>query len=100
MTMASSSLPFGERRLNHRKPCFRTIQVNYRDGACSGHLRDLGLGGAFIEPSEAGADGVGQELYLTIPFGLKRDALTVRARVAWTAADGMGVRFIAPRADG
>ena len=94
--MTPSNLPFGERRLYHRKSCSRMIQVDDRNGSYSGHLRDLNVGGAFVEPPNQNETRIGQKLILTIPFGLKKSCLTVQAKVAWTSPKGMGVRFISP----
>ena len=94
--MQASTLPFGERRLNHRISCSRIIQVNDHYGSYSGHIKDLALGGAFIEPSEENQYRIGQELVLNIPFSLKNDVLTIKAKVAWSRAHGTGVRFIHP----
>ena len=87
-------LPFGERRLNLRKSCSRVIQVNDSTGSYTGYLKDLAAGGAFIEPQGAKPANIGKALYLNIPFGLKKGFLTVKAKVAWTRSDGMGVRFV------
>ena len=94
--MQPSSLPFGERRLNHRISCSRIVQVNDQYGSYSGHIKDLALGGAFIAPSEDNQYRIGQELVLNIPFRLKNDVLTIKAKVAWSRAYGTGVRFIHP----
>ena len=94
--MQPEKLPFGERRLNQRKTCSRMIQVMDRNGSYSGYLRDLTVGGGFIEPAAAGDASIGQQLLLTIPFKLKEGSVHVTAKVAWSDEYGMGVRFIAP----
>ena len=94
--MTSPHLPFGERRLNFRKKCSRMVQINDQNGSYSGHLRDLAMGGAFIESPDGSVVRTGQELVLTIPYGLKKAFLTIKARVAWARPHGMGVRFIDP----
>ncbi len=90
-------LPFGERRLRNRKSCSRTVQVDDAHSTYHGHLRDLTVDGAFIEPPQGQKARPGQDLVVTIPFGLRRDQLTLKARVAWVKAEGMGVRFIKTR---
>ena len=87
-------MPFGERRLHERKPCSRMVQIDDLNTTFHGHLRDLTVGGAFIEPPVGNEVNVGQQLVLTIPFGLKKDRLTLKARVAWVKPLGMGVRFV------
>lgn len=97
--MNPTDLPYGERRLNHRKSCSRLIQVNDGNGSFKGHLRDLAAGGAFIEPDTGLSAGIGKVLHLNIPFGLQKGFLTVKAKVAWAKPQGMGVRFIAPQTE-
>lgn len=92
--MNMNTLPFGERRLLHRKPCSRMIGINDYRHSYAGHLRDLSVGGAFIEPQEDNNPQIGQELLLTIPFGLKRDHINIKAKIAWIKPRGIGVRFI------
>lgn len=92
--MVNQMLPFGERRLFERKSCSRMIAISDRRESYSGHLRDLAVGGALIDPPNGSEALVGQELVLTIPFGLKKDHIRIKAKVAWTKPDGIGVRFI------
>jgi Tfp pilus assembly protein PilZ len=94
--MVSQMMPFGERRLHERKSCSRMISINDSQGVYAGHMRDLALGGAFIEPSDGSESCIGEELILTIPFGLKPDHIQVKAKVAWVQPYGIGVRFIKP----
>ena len=92
--MVSQMMPFGERRLFERKPCSRIIVINDHQESYSGLMRDLAAGGALIEPPAGSEARVGQELVLTIPFGLKKDHIKVKAKVAWARHNGMGVRFV------
>jgi Tfp pilus assembly protein PilZ len=63
------------------------------------HLRDLALGGAMIEPPLEIKAQIGEELTMTIPYGLKQDGLTIKARIAWIRRHGMGVRFVTKNSD-
>lgn len=96
--MMEKTKPFGERRLFERKPCSRMISIDNFKDSYSGQIRDLGVGGAFIEPSYKEDSRIGQELELVIPFALKQDHLKIRAKVAWSCSNGIGVRFITPKA--
>ena len=93
-------MPFGERRLFERKSCYRVIFIHDSRYSYSGQLRDLGLGGAFIEPPYEIDMQIGQEILLTIPFGLKKDQLKIKAKVARKQPAGVGVRFIKAAAEG
>jgi Tfp pilus assembly protein PilZ len=84
---------FGERRQFERKKCLRMIGINNYSQFYSGHLRDLALGGAFVEPKEGNRLQIGQELLLSIPFGLRNEYVSIKATVAWIRHNGIGVRF-------
>jgi Tfp pilus assembly protein PilZ len=89
-----AELLFGERRQFERKKCLRMIGINNHDQLYAGHLRDLALGGAFLEPKEGiRKPKIGQELLLSIPFGLRNGYVNVKATVAWMRHNGIGVRF-------
>lgn len=70
------------------------IMINADQDSYSALMRNLTVGGAFIEPAGGGDERIGQELFLTIPFALKAEQVKIRAKVAWTRPKGMGVRFI------
>ncbi len=92
--MNEPDMPFGERRLHERKSCTRIVQVKDSDSVYNGHLRDLAVGGAFIEPPNGSEAQIGQDLMVTIPFGRKKELLTLKAKVAWVKPSGMGISFI------
>lgn len=97
--MVDDMKPFGERRLFERKSCSRMIMIDDHEDSYSGHMRDLAVGGALIEPPQGNETRIGQELMLTIPFGLRNDHIKIKAKVAWIKSIGMGVRFIKSSAD-
>jgi Tfp pilus assembly protein PilZ len=97
--MVDQMMPFGERRLFERKSCSRMVMINDLQDSYSGHMRDLAIGGALIEPPNGNDARIGQELVLTIPFGLKKDHIRIKARVAWVKPIGIGVRFIKSASD-
>lgn len=94
--MITDELLFGERRQFLRKECLRMIGINDYSNLYSGHLRDLALGGAFVEPKEGHISKIGQELLLSIPFGLREGYVNVQAKVAWLNGDGIGLWFLNP----
>lgn len=95
--MAVDAMLFGERRQYTRKECLRLIGINNFTTLYSGHLRDVALGGAFLEPKEGHEPTIGQELLLSIPYGLKNGYVNVHAKVAWIRKSGIGVRFLHPK---
>ncbi len=92
--MVDSTMPFGERRLHERKSCSRMVGVIDSRSSYTAHLRDLAPGGAMIEPPLEIRSQIGDELLMTIPYGLKKNELTVKARITWIRPHGMGVRFL------
>ncbi len=92
--MVDRTMPFGERRLFERKSCSRMIAINDLEDSYTGLMRDLAVGGALIEPPYGNETRIGQELVLTIPFGLKKDHIRIKAKVAWTKPNNIGVRFV------
>lgn len=93
----AQALVFGERRIHSRKEC--TLFVDFKDSErprqCSGHLRNIGLGGAFIETKIHRHYKIGQELMITIPYLLKSRKVVMKAkivRIIWP--NGMGIEFI------
>lgn len=93
--MVDHTMPFGERRLHERKSCSRTVGVvDSSNSSYTAHLRDLAPGGAMIEPPLEIKSQIGEELIMTIPYGLKNDELTVKAKIAWIRSHGMGVYFV------
>ena len=92
--MITDELLFGERRQFLRKECIRMISINDYSKLYSGHLRDLALGGAFVEPREGNLSDIGKELLLSIPFGLREGYVNIQAKIAWHNHDGIGVWFL------
>lgn len=92
--MVDHTMPFGERRRHERKLCSRTVAVIDSKSSYTAHLRDLALGGAMIEPPLESKSQIGEELIMTIPYGLKKHELTVKAKIAWIGPHGIGVHFI------
>jgi Tfp pilus assembly protein PilZ len=76
------------------------VRVIAPKNAYTAHLRDLTLGGAMIEPPFEIESQIGEELTMTIPYGLTEDELTVKARIAWIRRHGMGVRFVTKKSSG
>jgi hypothetical protein len=92
--MVDHAMPFGERRLHGRKSCSRTVGVVALKSSYKAHLRDLAPGGAMIEPPLEIKSRIGEELIMTIPYGLKKDELTVKGKITWIRPNGIGVQFV------
>lgn len=78
-----------DRRMHSRTACDLPIDLD----DLSGHVRNYGKGGALIETTGRNETKVGQEIFMTIPFKGRPNDLILKARVAWTREDSLGVTF-------
>jgi allophanate hydrolase subunit 2 len=62
----------------------------------TGHLRNLSVGGAFIETDQIEKIAPGQKIELTIPFRSRRGYLKITGEIVRVMPDGFGVRFLKP----
>ncbi len=92
--MAAESMLFGERRQFIRKDCLRLVDIQEGSKLYIGHMRDLALGGAYVECDEVRRALIGKELFLFIPFELRDGIVRVHAEVARIQFKGMGLRFL------
>lgn len=90
----SNALIFGERRLHVRKDCYFYVDVNDYHKTFTGHLRNLSLGGALMDPPLHRMPKVGQDLILTIPFRRRPDCLVIKGRISRVQSDGVGIQFL------
>ncbi len=78
-----------DRRMHSRTVCDLPICLD----EFSGHVRNFGKGGALIEAAGKNSARVGQEIFMTVPFRGRSNDLILKARVAWTHGDCLGVSF-------
>ena len=83
-----------ERRRYHRKNCCCSVDLDDYEQAYSGRLRNLGLGGAYIDAVPDKTFSIGQDLILTIPYEHKAGHLMIKGKVAWKNGSGLGVAFV------
>lgn len=88
-------LVFGERRHHQRKECSFAVTIRDKKSAYPAFMRNISLGGAFIELPIERKPRVGQKLFITIPYRLKKETTTVKGRIDRIADGFMGVRFLA-----
>ena len=84
---------FGERRLYQRKPCAFPITIENRDSAYLAYIRNLSLGGAFVERPKERKIKTGENVTLTIPFQHRVDSVTIRGKISRIEGEGMGIVF-------
>jgi Tfp pilus assembly protein PilZ len=86
--------PFDERRRFQRTDCLCNVDLDDYENAYSGHVRNLGLGGACIEAVLDKTLKIGQELILTIPYECRQNFLIIKGKVAWHKKSGIGIEFL------
>ena len=84
---------FGERRLHQRKACAFPVTVEDRESAYLAYIRNLSLGGAFIERPKERKIKTGENVTLTIPFQHRTDSVTIRGRISRIEGEGIGIIF-------
>jgi len=92
--LRESGLSARERRVFPRQPCLLPADIDGYDNAYSGFVRNIGIGGAYVETLDPYASEIGQEVILTVPFVKRADYLIIKARVAWVQPHSVGVSFL------
>lgn len=83
-----------ERRANTRLPVSLNVVVSHREQSVIGTLRDIGLGGAFVEiDPELLPYGGTLELKVSLPPNPEHAYMDLPATVERTTARGAGVSF-------
>ena len=85
---------FGERRLYERKSYTVDVDIEANDRYFSCLMRNLSLGGAFIEPPNHFKPRIGKELTITIPFRNRRGYVVVKGKIARAIGSGLAVVFL------
>lgn len=83
-----------DRRYFERVGCSLSISLDDYENAYSGNIRNIGLGGAFVEMDYRRKPRIGNEVLVTIPYQKKSDYLIIRGRVMWSKPEGIGISFI------
>lgn len=89
----SQALVFGERRIHERKGCVLPVDLNDFHGFIKGNLRNIGLGGAFIETDAPHSQHVGQDVAITIPYQLISRKITLQGKIIRIRPEGVGIAF-------
>lgn len=78
-------------RQHPRRPVVQQVDYTIGDRFHRDAMRDISLGGMFIETNLLLE--VGQEVTVSIPFSDGRPPVRVRGEVVRVAKDGVGIRF-------
>lgn len=83
-----------ERRANTRLPVSWDVVLSHREQSAIGTLRDIGLGGAFLEiDPDLLPNGGTVELKVSLPANAEQSFMDLPATVERTTAHGAGVSF-------
>ncbi len=93
-----SAAMYEDRRTYERKDCRLPADLDDYDNTYCGLIRNIGKGGAYVETAGASGTQIGREVLMTIPFKNNSNYLIIKAKVAWTRPDGVGVSFIRSQA--
>jgi Tfp pilus assembly protein PilZ len=83
-----------DRREAPRKPCSLTIYYTVEDEVSSGTMKNISVGGAFIETFEP--LDLGQEITMTFWPAGQDEPIEMTGEIARADSDGIGVRFKTP----
>ena len=81
------------RRAHERKTYAAEVLFSHNERMYSGHMRNISLGGAFIETLHAGKFSVGDTVILSIPFTSGKKHIKREGRIKWLNPHGFAVAF-------
>lgn len=85
------SWQYTERRHHLRRPCSIIAAVATQDQVFTDFIQNIGSGGVFIKSKAPLLNGAQISIVFSLPnFG---EPFRVRANIAWTGLEGIGVRF-------
>ena len=85
---------FQFRRLHERKEYPAEIVFRHADRVYTGSLKDVSLGGAYIETHCVNQFSTKDIVTLIIPFSSGQTNVKCRGRIQWLNNSGFGVEFI------
>ncbi len=80
-----------ELRKHERRPCKITAMYTSGDSFGEEYVRDISIGGVFIETTETFE--IGQKLSMAIPFTNEERYIKVQGKVVRITSSGIGVEF-------
>ena len=91
---ALEDLQESERREYPRKPCSMHVTYTTQDLLASDTIRNISIGGAFIETSAPLS--VGDQITVWFSLPARQEPILITGEIAWTPSRGIGVKFISP----
>lgn len=81
------------RRVHERKAYAAEVLFSHNERMYSGHIRNISLGGAFIETVHANKFSEGDSVILSIPFTSGKKHIKRTGRIKWLNPHGFAVAF-------
>ena len=82
------------RRLHHRKKYPAEIVFQHTNRLYAGSLKDVSLGGAYVETYGVNQFSTRDMVTLSIPFSSGRNNVKRKGRIQWLNNAGFGVEFV------
>ena len=87
-------IEFDFKRSHERKIYNANIVFAYQDRAYQGTLKNLSLGGAFIETKNVNQVSTGDVVTVSIPYTNGKKNLKKRGRIKWHNNEGFAIEFV------
>ena len=85
---------FDFKRNHERKTYGTSVVFAHEDRAYNGTLRNLSLGGAFIETRDVNHVAQGDYIHVTIPYPSGKKSIKKRGLIKWRNDDGFAIQFL------
>jgi len=83
-----------ERRRDPRRPCFIPVTYKTSNRVFADYVRNISMGGAFIETAEACMPG--EDVAMMFSFPHRDMPIRTKGTVMWKGPQGVGVQFTTP----
>ncbi|MDA8139423.1 MAG: PilZ domain-containing protein [Desulfobacteraceae bacterium] len=85
---------YGLKRKHERKGYRAEIVFAHKDRAYNGSLKDISVGGAFVETASVNQFSVGDLVILNIPYTTGKKIMKRKGRIQWQNNVGFAVEFL------
>ncbi len=94
MSYESAARSYNHRRVHERKNYTTEIVFNHGSRLYAGSLKDISLGGAYIETLYTRQFSTDDAVTISIPFTSGKNSVSCRGRIKWVSHNGFAVEFV------
>jgi hypothetical protein len=94
MSYHSAAKAYDYRRIHERKNYTTEIVFNHDSRLYAGSLKDISLGGAYIETLNTRQFSTEDAVTISIPFTSGRNSVKCKGRIKWVNHNGFAVEFV------